>query len=146
MNSPVISIERPAALKGAASLQLQTASESRHTEAAVLGCPICRVGLSLHLPTGEYDEIDAVGNDGLRVRAVATSTGHLKNCVGVVRMSLQSLIATAVGRIDNLIFRCSASCSTWSMTGNAPPTVPITRHLQSQGISSATDTGVCPNS
>ena len=59
---------------------------------------------------------------------------------------LSSSMALAVGIIDKVISRRSASRRTSSITGNAPVPVPITKRRQSQGICSATETGVCPNS
>jgi len=53
-------------------------------------------------------------------------------------------MASAVGRMTNLIPRRLASCFTASMTGKAPVPVPITSRRQFQGMSSSIDSGACP--
>src|SRR5262245_14852178 len=69
---------------------------------------------------------------------------------GASQHVLTSLTPEFVGQVatisDNLTLRRSASRFTSSITGNAPVPVPITRRRQFQGISSSTESGVCPKS
>ena len=59
----------------------------------------------------------------------------------------KTLMASAVGRTNNLIVRRSASRSTSCITGNRPyAPVPMTSCRHFQGMFSSTESGVCPNS
>src|SRR5216683_6689895 len=59
----------------------------------------------------------------------------------------KTLMASAVGRTNNLIFRRSASRRTSCITGNLPyAPLPMTSWRHFQGMFSSTDSGVCPNS
>src|SRR6058998_2057761 len=57
-----------------------------------------------------------------------------------------SSMASTVGRTSNVILRRLASLFTLSITGKAPVPVPMIRRRHRQGISSSTESGVCPNS
>src|SRR5713101_3545525 len=59
----------------------------------------------------------------------------------------KTLMASAVGRTNNLIFRRSASRRTSCITGNLPyAPLPMTSWRHFQGMFSSTERGVCPNS
>src|SRR5437899_2511642 len=59
----------------------------------------------------------------------------------------KTLMASAVGRTNNLIFRRSAWRRTSCITGNLPyAPLPMTSWRHFQGMFSSTESGVCPNS
>src|SRR6266851_5520213 len=63
------------------------------------------------------------------------------------RSCSKTLMASAVGRTNNLIFRRSASRRTSCITGNRPyAPLPMTSWRHFQGMFSSTESGVCPNS
>ena len=78
---------------------------------------------------------------------LAGSAGDVQDGVGVWGGAwARTSIASAVGRMTRSTLRRRASSRTCCITGKAPSApVPITSRLHRQGMSSAIDSGVCPD-